>query len=281
MAGPDTDAAAFWNGPMTRAWASEHACIDALFAGVLDLALAAAAPRPGERVIDIGCGSGTSLLALAERVGPSGRVLGLDLARESVAVAQRRIAAAGLRQAAAEIADAGAHPLPAAGFDLLFSRFGVMFFAEPVAAFRHLRAALRPGGRFCAAAFRAPEANPWTSAPAAAIRGLVPPQPPPPPPDAPGQFGWARAERVRGILEGAGFAAVQVTPRDLGFRLGADPAAAARTAMTFGAVSRALFEADAATRATAQMGLETFFAAHQGAEGVVMPAAIWIVTAAA
>ena len=277
---PDADAACFWNSPMTRAWATEHARVDALFAGVLERALEAAAPRPGERVIDIGCGSGTSVLALAERVGAEGQVLGLDLARESIAVAQRRLAAAGHRQARAEVGDAARYPLPAGGFDLLFSRFGVMFFPNPVAAFRHLHAALRPGGRLCATAFQAPTANPWTSAPAAALRPLLPPQPPAQP-DAPGQFGWARAGRPAEILEGAGFREVRVTPQELGFRLGPDAATAARTAMTFGAVARALFEADAATCATAQMALETFFAGHQGPDGVVMPAAIWIVTARA
>ncbi|MBL6080859.1 methyltransferase domain-containing protein [Belnapia sp. T18] len=126
--GPNAAQAAYWNGPATRAWAREHERIDARFAPVLDLLLARAAPRPGEHVLDIGCGSGTSTIALAERVGPDGRVLGVDIAAESVEAARRRIAAAGLAQAEALLADAAAHPFPSGGFDLLASRFGVMFF---------------------------------------------------------------------------------------------------------------------------------------------------------
>ncbi|TDH63709.1 class I SAM-dependent methyltransferase [Dankookia rubra] len=208
----NTADAAYWNSPATRVWATGHARIDAIFAPVLAAALEAAAPRPGERVLNIGCGSGTSVLALAEAVGPGGQVLGADIAAESVAVARRRVAEAGLAQAAILLGDAGSHPFPPGGFDLLFSRFGVMFFDPPAAAFRNLRAALRPGGRLCAAAFRAAAENPWTTAPAGAISHLVP-LPPPARPDAPGQFGWAREAHVRAILDGAGFTDIALVPR--------------------------------------------------------------------
>jgi SAM-dependent methyltransferase len=275
---PNTADAAYWNSPATRVWATGHARIDAIFAPVLAAALDAAAPRPGERVIDIGCGSGTSVLALAEAVGPGGRVLGADIATESVAVARRRIAEAGLAQAAVLLGDAGSHPFPPGGFDLLFSRFGVMFFDPPVAAFRNLRAALRPGGRFCAAAFRAAAENPWVTVPAAALRPLVPP-PPQAEPDAPGQFGWAREAHVRAILDGAGFTDIALAPRDLRFRLGEDAAGAAEAAMSIGQGARALLGADAATRDAARAALETCFRAHEGPDGVNLCAAIWIVTA--
>ncbi|MFC7473773.1 class I SAM-dependent methyltransferase [Dankookia sp. GCM10030260] len=277
---PNTADTAYWNSPATRVWATGHARIDAIFAPVLAAALAAAAPQPGERVIDIGCGSGTSVLALAAAVGPGGEVLGADVAAESVAVARRRIEQAGLTQAAVVLGDAGSHPFPQAGFDLLFSRFGVMFFADPVAAFRHLRRALRPGGRFCAAAFRAPAENPWVTGPAAALRPLLPPQPAAGP-DAPGQFGWARAAHVRSILDGAGFGDVALTPCDLRFRLGEDAAGAAEAAMSIGQAARALLGADAATRDSARMALEAWFRPHEGPDGVALPAALWIVTARA
>ena len=275
---PNTADAAYWNSPATRIWATGHERIDSILAPVLGAALAEAAPLPGERVIDIGCGSGTSVLALARAVGARGQVLGADVATESVAVARRRIAEAGLAQAAVVLGDAGSHPFPPGGFDLLFSRFGVMFFTDPVAAFGNLRAALRPGGRFCAAAFRAPAENPWVAGPAAAIRPLVPPQPPAEP-DAPGQFGWAREAYVRTILEGAGFADVALAPRDLRFRVGADAAEAATAALSMGQAARALLDAEAATREAARAALEAFFRPHEGLEGVVLPAAIWLVTA--
>lgn len=277
---PNTADATYWNSPATRVWATGYARIDAIFAPVLAAALEAAAPRPGERAIDIGCGSGTSVLALAAAVGPDGQVVGADIAAESVAVAERRIAAAGLAQAKVLLGDAGSHAFPEGGFDLLFSRFGVMFFADPVAAFRNLRAALRPGGRFSAAAFRAAAENPWITGPAAALRPLVPPQPAAAP-DAPGQFGWAREAHVRAILEGAGFRDIALVPRDLRFRLGEDAAAAAEAAMSIGQGARALLSADAATREAARAALEAFFRPHEGPEGVTLGAAIWIVTAQA
>jgi SAM-dependent methyltransferase len=231
-------------------------------------------------VIDIGCGSGTSVLALAAAVGPRGQVLGADVATESVAVARRRIGEAGLAQAAVVLGDAGSYPFPPGGFDLLFSRFGVMFFDAPVAAFRHLRAALRPGGRLCAAAFRAPAANPWTTGPAGAIRHLVPP-PPPAEPDAPGQFGWAREAHVRAILDGAGFADVALAPRELRFRLGGDAVDAALTVMAVGQAARALLGAETATHEAARAALEAYLRPHEGPEGVTLAASIWLVTARA
>ena len=270
----------YWNSPATRAWAREHDRIDSLFAEVLALVLDRAAPQPGERVLDIGCGSGTSVLALAEAVGPTGRVLGADIAAESVALAGARIAAAGLAQAQVVLADAAAHPFEPAGFDLLFSRFGVMFFANPVAAFAHLRRALAPEGRVAMAAFRPGAENPWATAPVAAVRPLLPPMPPPDP-EAPGQFAFGDSARVRRILDGAGFGDIRLEPRDLGMRLGADPREAADFALTVGQTVRALVGAPDSLRAEVRAALEAWFCGHEGPEGVVLPGAIWLITARA
>ena len=278
--GPNAPQAEFWNGPITRAWARQHERIDARFAPILELLLARAAPRPGESVLDIGCGSGTSTIALAGRVGPGGRVVGVDIAAESVEVARRRIAAAALPQAEVRLADAATHPFPPAGFDLLVSRFGVMFFLEPVAAFAHLRAALRPGARVALAAFRAGAENRWTTGAMAAVRDLVPP-PPPPGPEEPGQFAFADPARVERILRGAGFAAVALAPEDVPMPLGADVDEAADFAMTLGQVSRALQDAPDPLRAAVRDRLRAFYRAAEGPDGVVMPAAIWLVTATA
>ncbi|SDB69949.1 class I SAM-dependent methyltransferase [Belnapia rosea] len=278
--GPNAPQAAYWNGPMTRAWARLHDRIDTRFAPILDLLLDRAAPQAGEQVLDIGCGSGTSVLALAGRVGPTGRVLGVDIAEESVAVAARRIAAAGLSQAEVVLADAATHPFPPASFDLLVSRFGVMFFLDPVAAFAQIRSALKPGARVVLAAFRSAAENHWTTGAAAAVRDLIP-SPPPPGPEEPGQFAFADPARVERILHGAGLQEVRLTAEDPLLRLGADAAEAADFAMTVGQVSRALHEAPESRREAVRAGITTFFRAHQGAGGVVMPAAIWLVTARA
>jgi len=270
----------FWNSPATRVWAEAHDRIDGVLAGVLPLLLEAAAPRPGERVLDIGCGSGTTVLAFADRVGPGGRVLGADIAEASVAVAGRRIAEAGLAQAEVILADAATHRFPPGGFDLLASRFGVMFFGDPVAAFANLRAALAPGGRLAMAAFRSPAENPWASAPLAAVRHLFAP-PPPPGPEDPGQFAFADPARVRRILAGAGFRDVDLAPADPAMRLGGDAAEAAEAAMTMGPARRALdaTDAPAGLRGQVRDALLGFFRQHEGPGGVVLKGGIWLITA--
>lgn len=271
---------AYWNGPQTRIWAAGHDALDSLLAPVLDLLMQAARPQPGERVLDIGCGSGTSLLALAQAVGPSGTVLGADIAQASVANANRRLAEAGFGQASAMLADASTHAFREASCDLLFSRFGVMFFADPVAAFRNLHRALAPTGRLVMAAFRSPAENPWATQGFTAVRPLLAP-PPPTGPEEPGQFAFADAARVRRILEGAGFRDVALTPADPPMRLGASAEDAAVLATTISAVARALTLANAsdALRAEVRAALVQFFRQHEGPQGVVLPGGIWLITA--
>ncbi|TCZ52956.1 class I SAM-dependent methyltransferase [Roseicella aquatilis] len=281
MSGNAAGQQAYWNSPATRAWATEHARIDARFAPLTEALMAAAGPGPGERVIDIGCGSGSTVLELARRVGAAGAVLGLDIAAASVAEAERRIAAAGLPQARVLLGDAATHPFPPGGADLLFSRFGVMFFEEPVPAFANLRRALAPGGRAALLAWRPPAENPWASAPLAAVRPLLPALPPPPGPEEPGQFAFGDAARVRRILEGAGFQAVTLTPCDRPMRLGADAAEIADFALAMGPIQRALLGATPAERAPVREALLAFFRERMSPEGVAMPAAAWLITARA
>jgi ubiquinone/menaquinone biosynthesis C-methylase UbiE len=136
---PNAREVQYWNSAHTRPWADEYEAIDRLFAGLTRVALDHAAPKLGERVIDIGCGSGTTVLELAARVGPSGYVLGADVSKLSVAKARERIAAATVHQAEIMLCDVSTHIFPANSFDLVFSRFGVMFFADPVATFANIR----------------------------------------------------------------------------------------------------------------------------------------------
>jgi SAM-dependent methyltransferase len=190
------------------------------------------------------------------------------------------IAEAGLAQARVLLADAATHPFAPAGFDLLFSRFGVMFFLDPVAAFGHIRGALRPGAAVVLAAFRSPAENAWATGPVGAVRHLLPPVAPPGPED-PGQFAFADPARVRRILTGAGFRDVALEPADVPMRLGADAAEATDFAMTIGAASRAVAGLAEAERDAVRQGIAAFYQAREGAAGVVMPAAIWLVTATA
>ncbi len=162
----------------------------------------------------MGCGCGQTALALAGRVGPEGAVVGLDVSRPMLDVARRRAEAAKVAHVRFVEADAQAHALEAAAFDAIFSRFGVMFFADPAAAFENLRRALRPGGRLCFLCWRSPAENPVMTSAKNAAKHLLPPDPPPVP-GAPGPFAFADPARVRGILDAAGFVDVAISPHDV------------------------------------------------------------------
>jgi SAM-dependent methyltransferase len=268
----------FWNSEATNRWVTEQARIDRLFAEVTDAALTAAAPKPGETVLDIGCGTGTTVLRLADAVGPGGTVLGVDISEQQLALARRRIGAAGAAQAQVVLDDAATRDFAAGGFDLAFSRFGVMFFADPVAAFSNIRRAMKSGGRLAFAVFRPGSDNPWTTASAAAIRHLVTP-PAPPGPEEPGQFSWGDPNRVRRILGGAGFRDVALAPIDPLITLGSNAAEAAEFAMFIGQGARLLQGVSDATRDAARVALEAFFKPHEGPNGVSLPGGLWLVSA--
>lgn len=269
---------AFWNSDATRRWVTEQTRIDRLMSNVTEAALAAAAPMPGESVLDIGCGTGTTTLRIAEAVGPSGRVLGVDISEQQLALARQRFAAARVTHAQLVLDDAATHDFAPESFDLGFTRFGVMFFADPIAAFRNISRAMKPGGRLLLAVFRAGAENPWATASVAAIRHLVTP-PAPFGPEEPGQFSWSDPARVRRVLDGAGFSNVVLTPLDLSFNLGADAAQAAEFATFIGQGARLLHGVPDETRQAAIVAFRGFFKLHEGPNGVSLPGALWLVSA--
>jgi SAM-dependent methyltransferase len=201
-------------------------------------------------------------------------VLGADVAEQSVARVRERIAAAGLRHAEAIVADVSSQPFAPNSFDLSFSRFGVMFFSDPVTAFANVHRAMKPGGRVALAVFRAAADNLWPNSPLAALRHLLPPIPVPGPED-PGPFSWADPGRVHRIMEGAGFREVSLTPLDPLIQLGGRAAEAA----LFGPLTRVLPALPAPQRDAVRSALEVFFEGHTTSQGVVLPAANWVVRA--
>jgi SAM-dependent methyltransferase len=272
----------YWNSAHTRAWADEHEAIDRLFAGLTQVALDHAAPQLGERVVDIGCCSGTSVLELAARVGPGGYVLGADVSKPSVEKGRERITAAGVHQAEITLCDVSTHIFPANSFDLVFSRFGVMFFADPVATFANIRNAMKSDGRLGLAVFRTPQENKWATAALAAVRHMLP-SIAPPGPEEPGQFSWADPARVHRILASAGFRDVSLTPHDPAMPLAArgGAAEAANFMLRVGPALRAIKDISEQQRNEVRAALEAFFQTHEGPQGIVLPGAIWLVTARA
>ena len=192
-AAANADQAVFWNSAPGLGWVVNEAPLDELMAGVLDRLVEVAAPRPGEAVLDVGCGTGASTLALAAAVAPGGRVVGADISGQMLARAGERVAAAGASGVELVVADAQTHRFAPGGFDLAVSRFGLMFFADPVAAFGNLRRALRPGGRLAFAAWGPVDANPWFVIPRAAAVARMGPVPA----DPPGTPGPLRARQPR------------------------------------------------------------------------------------
>jgi len=267
-----------WNGALGQRWAEAQREIDAIVAGFGRAALQRAAARPAERVVDIGCGCGDTSMALARAVGEKGAVLGVDVSRPMLQVARQRGAQAGLRQLDFREADASTAVLPEGG-DLLFSRFGVMFFADPAAAFAHLCAALRPGGRFVFVCWRAPRDNGWAMAPLSAARAALGITPAPADPLAPGPFAFADGERTRSLLAAGGFAEVELQRVDLPIELGATAREAAESAVRVGPVSRLAREVGAGHLPTILQAIERELQRSEAGGAVRLGGSAWLVSA--
>jgi SAM-dependent methyltransferase len=208
----NTAQAEYWNAEVGKTWAAEQDLLDEQLRPLGELAMEALAPQAGERVLDIGCGCGDTSLALAARVGPDGQVVGVDISEPMLARAEDR--AKDVSRVRFLHADAQAHAFEGAGFDALFSRFGVMFFADPGAAFSNLISALKPHGRIAFVCWRTPPESPLMTVPSLAVADILPPSPPADP-HAPGPFAFADAERLRSLMQRAGFEAVTITAHDL------------------------------------------------------------------
>src|SRR6185369_10664041 len=199
MMADNSEQIAEWNGALGQRWVAMQREVDRIVAPFGDAALKVAAPQPGERVIDIGCGCGDTAIDIARIVGATGSVLGIDVSQPMLEVARSRGAQANCPHLAFRNSDASEAELPA-NVDLLFSRFGVMFFSEPAAALSHLRKSLRTGGRCVFVCWRAPRDNAWAITPLVAAREAMGVTPPPADPNAPGPFAFADEDRVRMIL---------------------------------------------------------------------------------
>jgi SAM-dependent methyltransferase len=276
----NADQIAYWNGPGGRHWTDRQAVQDVLLAPILDILIASAGPKPGNHIIDVGCGCGASSIGFAERVAPDGFVLGIDISAPMLARA-RELAPKSLPLDFA-LADATVYPFDPESFDLLVSRFGVMFFAEPAISFANLRKALRREGRVAFACWRDPKQNPWMMTPLQAVYKHVPRLPQVGPED-PGPFSFASEERVQRILGDAGYTAITMQPHDLSLdiAIGRGLDAAVQGACEIGPASRALQDQPEDVRQAARASIREALAPFASGESVMLPAAIWIVTAQA
>lgn len=212
MTGPNAiDQVEYWNGVAGERWVQNQASLERALGPFGRAVFERLAPAAGERILDVGCGSGDTLLELQAQVGTRGHVLGADISRPLLEHAQRRITSAGLDNVGVLEADAATVRFERP-FDAIFSRFGVMFFADPVLAFTNLRQALVPGGRLGFACWQRLEENDWSAVPLAAARPLIANPPAPAAVGEPGPFAFADPERVRSVLAGAGFTHIGVEP---------------------------------------------------------------------
>lgn len=215
-----SEQALLWNGSAGQAWADLQKLLDRMYQA-FEPRMAAAVRKTDRQVLDVGCGAGATTLALARRLGARGGCLGVDISRPLIALARERAARAAPGEAGQTAhadfvcADAGCHPFAPHSVDLVVSRFGVMFFDDPVAAFANLRRATRPGGRLDAIVWRGPDANPFMTAAERAAQGLLPALPARDL-DAPGQFAFARRERIDSILAGSGWQCADIEAVDVG-----------------------------------------------------------------
>jgi SAM-dependent methyltransferase len=269
----------YWNTVGGPRWIGLGGLVEQRNRAFNDLLLRRSDVAPGENVLEIGCGTGATTVPLAEAVGLRGRVVGVDLSEPMLAGARQRVAESLLGNISLTQADAQVHRFEAGRFDLITSRFGVMFFADPVAAFSNLLPAARPGGRLCFICWGPIEENEhWLIPCKVGLRHLGPPAPTPP--HAPGPLAFSDRDYVRSILERAGLTDI-VIDRETPDIIGSSAEEETEYACTMGPPARLIDEKrpDEAMRATIRREMIEAFAAYAQANGTLLPSTVFVVRA--
>jgi SAM-dependent methyltransferase len=272
----NVDQAAAWDGPSGAAWVEREAMQNAALLAHTQRLLEVAAVGPGDRVLDVGCGTGETTRSCAWTAA-GGSVTGVDLSAAMLERARLRASEEGLTNVEFVQADAQVHAFPPASFDLVLSRFGVMFFADPVAAFTNIGRGMVDGGRVVAVVWQEFARNEWVVEPWRALalgREL-----PTPVSGTPGPFGLADPDHFRAVLGAGGFRAIELEDLAVPFRFGADPDEAASYAPEIGVLRPLLADLDADATTRALDALREVVAEHDSTDGVVFDSRAWVVTA--
>ncbi len=269
-----------WESTSGEHWATNADRYTRMLAPFGEIVMDGARLVTGERVLDVGCGSGDLCISAARAVGPTGHVIGVDLSTAMLAVASARVVAENLTNIDLVADDATTYSPPSGPLDVAISRFGVMFFDDPIASFTNIRATLTPSGRMTFVCWQGALANDWTVVPGAAIAEVVGP-PPPDDPLAPGPFALADAERIATILTAAGFTSVAATPVTAKVWLGAD----IDDAVTFLRITRRgralLDDVEPAIEREALDRVRRVLEPYESPAGVELGGAVWRVDASA
>ncbi|QCI68462.1 class I SAM-dependent methyltransferase [Phreatobacter stygius] len=273
----DNEQTRLWNGRAGQAWVEAQEVINRMFRPIEELLVEAVSAGPGGRVLDVGCGTGSITLAVARLAGAKGGCVGIDISEPMIAAARASAERDGT-PARFIIADAQTHAFEPASFDMIISRFGVMFFDDPVRAFANLRRAARADAELSFVAWRGAEDNPFMTTAERAAAPLLPDMPARRP-GAPGQFAFADQGRVRQILEDSGWAGIEIRPIDMACTLPETELAGYLT--RFGPLGQILPELAAETRAGVVDTVRAAFDPYVHGAEVRYTAACWLVRARA
>lgn len=279
MTDVNNDQKEFWNGTGGSSWVSGQEEMESFLSPFTEQLMAHAVPAAGERVLDIGCGTGDTSLKAAKAVGDEGSVFGVDISKPMLTLAKERATAEGVAHAAFAVGDAQVDDLGAPA-DLVMSRFGVMFFEDPTAAFKNIHKHTKPGGRMVFACWQPVRENEWVHIGLGAAKKHVT-FPPPPDPHAPGPFAFADSERTLGLLADAGWKDAKAVPYAAKLNQGSSAKAAAESLMLRGPISRVMADKNDAEKAAVMADLTAAMAEKVSDGNVMLGAAIWVVSATA
>ncbi|HJL61006.1 MAG TPA: class I SAM-dependent methyltransferase [Pseudomonadales bacterium] len=273
--GPNADQIEFWNGDAGESWARNQQVVDAMMTPLSSAAVSGSGAGSEDRILDIGCGCGSTTINLAEL---GARVTGIDVSGPMLAIARQRAEVLKL-DTDFILADALTYSFDSE-YSLLFSRFGVMFFADPIAAFRNLAGGLNQNGRLCFLCWRPARENTWISVPMAATSTHLPPSEPPDP-RAPGPFAFADKDYIKEILDSAGYKGIEINPVDETLTIGDsdDIDQALLFYERIGPLSRVIAELQESVRATVRDAVREAVAPHMTENGLSLDGACWLVHA--